>query len=147
MLDGPVDVLLVEDNPHDLELTLHAWRKARGTSRIHVVRDGAEALDFLFGMGSYVYRAVESSPRVVLLDLKLPLVSGLEVLRAIKSDPRTHTIPVVVLSSSREEVDVCESYQLGANSYIVKPVRSEQLTETVGELAKYWLALNQAPAA
>ncbi len=147
MFDGPAEVLLVEDNPHDLELTLHAWRKVGSSARIHVARDGAEALDFLFGGGESTTTGGDPNPRVVLLDLKLPLISGLEVLRTIKSDARTRSIPVVVLTSSKEECDISECYDLGVNSYIVKPVRSEQFTNAVRELASYWLALNQPPQA
>lgn len=144
---GPVEILLVEDNPNDVELTLHALGRYRLTNRIHVVRDGAEALEFVFGTGAYADRSLESSPKVVLLDLKLPKVDGLEVLRRMKSDERTRTIPVVVLTSSREEPDVRESYRLGVNSYIVKPVNFEQFTEAVRQLGLYWLLLNQPPVA
>jgi two-component system response regulator len=144
-MDDPVEILLVEDNPNDVELTLHALGKYRLSSRVFVVRDGAEAIDFLFSEGQYAGRTPEN-PRVVLLDLKLPKVSGTEVLHRIKSDPRTKSIPVVVLTSSNEERDILESYRLGANSYILKPVDFEQFTSSVKQLGLYWLLVNQAPA-
>jgi two-component system response regulator len=140
-----VEILLVEDNPNDLELALHALRRHNLANHIEVVRDGAEALEFIFGTGAYAHRRVEDVPKVILLDLKLPKVDGMEVLERIKSDPRTRSIPVVVLTSSREERDVVESYQLGVNSYIVKPVDFEQFTEAVRNLGLYWLLLNQPP--
>ena len=140
-----VELLLVEDNPQDLELALRALRKANLSNRIHVARDGAEALEFIFCEGPHAARRIIDCPKVVLLDLKLPKVDGLEVLKLIKGDPRTKTIPVVVLTSSKEQSDVVESYQLGVNSYIVKPVNFEQFTEAVHDLGLYWLLLNQAP--
>jgi two-component system response regulator len=140
-----VEILLVEDNPNDVELTLHALKKHHLANHIEVVRDGVEALEFIFGTGAYAYRRVENGPRVILLDLKLPKVDGLEVLRRIKSDSRTRAIPVVVLTSSREERDIVESYSLGVNSYITKPVDFEQFTEVVRQLGLYWLLLNQPP--
>jgi two-component system response regulator len=139
------DILLVEDNPNDAELTLRALEKAHVANEIHVVRDGAEALEFLFGEGAYVGRAGSALPRVVLLDLKLPKVDGLEVLRRLKSEDRTRKIPVVVLTSSREESDLVASYHLGANSYIVKPVDSDKFFEAVHEIGLYWLLLNEPP--
>lgn len=142
---APVEILLVEDNPNDVELALHALAKHHLANRIQVVRDGAEALEFIFCTGTYAQRASEHSPRVILLDLKLPKVDGLEVLRQIKADDRTRAIPVVVLTSSREEPDIVESYRLGVNSYIVKPVDFEQFTEAVRQLGLYWLLLNQPP--
>lgn len=145
MIDDTVEILLVEDNPNDVELALHAFKKYHFTNRIHVVRDGAEALEFIFGTGRYVDRHLGESLKVILLDLKLPLVDGLEVLRQMKADPRTRTTPVVVLTSSREERDLVESYQLGVNSYIVKPVDFEQFTEAMRMLGMYWLLLNQPP--
>jgi len=140
-----VDILLIEDNPADVELTVRALRKARLTNPIHVVTDGAEALDFLFSTGQYQERNGADRPKVVLLDLKLPKVSGLDVLRRIKSDALTKTIPVVVLTSSREEPDIKAAYALGVNSYIVKPVDFDKFIEAVGEFGLYWLLLNHVP--
>src|SRR6202171_5172858 len=138
--DEDVEILLVEDNPNDVEMTLHALKRSGLTNRIRVVRDGAEALEFLFANGAEL-------PKVVMLDLKLPRVDGIEVLRAVRADPRTRTIPVVVLTSSAEERDIAETYGLGANSYIVKPVDFDQFTEAVRQLGLYWVLLNQrAPA-
>ena len=145
MTDSIVEILLVEDDSDDMELTLHALRKDNLANRIEIVRDGAEALEFIFCTGAYAHRSIENSPRVILLDLKLPKVDGLEVLRRVKSDPRTRVIPVVVLTSSREERDIVESYQLGVNSYITKPVDFEQFRETVRQLGLYWLLVNQPP--
>lgn len=144
MSERPVEILLVEDDPNDVELTLHTLRENKLANRIQVVRDGAEALEFIFRTGRYRGRGSEH-PKVVLLDLKLPLVDGLEVLRRLKQDPRTQPIPVVVLTSSQEEKDIVESYQLGVNSYIVKPVNFEKFTETVRSLGLYWLLLNEPP--
>ena len=145
MMENSIEILLVEDNHSDMELTLHALKKNNLTNHIQVVRDGAEALEFLFGSGAYAGREVNHTPKVILLDLKLPKVDGLEVLRRIKSDERTRLIPVVVLTSSREERDIVESYRLGVNSYIAKPVDFEQFTEAVRQLGLYWLLLNQPP--
>ena len=142
-----VELLIVEDNPQDLELALRALRQAKLANYIQVARDGAEALDFLFGEGAFAHRRQAAAPKVVLLDLKLPKVDGLEVLKRIKGDPRTRTIPVVVVTSSREQRDVIESYQLGVNSYIVKPVNFERFTAAVRDLGLYWLLLNQPPLA
>lgn len=142
----PVDLLLVEDNPRDVELTLHAFERFKLANRIHVARDGAEALDFLFAEGLHADRTSAANPRVVLLDLKLPKVDGIEVLRAIRENPRTRTLPVVVLTSSREERDIVEAYQLGVNSYIVKPLDFDQFAEATRTLGMYWLVLNQPPA-
>lgn len=140
-----VDILLVEDNPLDVELTLHAFKKNNITNALHVVRDGEEALDFLFCTGPYAARSIHRPPKVVLLDLKLPKIDGLEVLRTIKGDDRTRSVPVVVLTSSRQERDVVESYALGVNSYIVKPVDFAQFNDAVRQLGFYWLLLNQPP--
>ena len=142
-----VEILLVEDSPADAELAVRALRKQNLANKLHLVRDGAEALEFIFATGAYASRGVENVLKVVLLDLKLPKVDGLEVLRRIKSDPRTKRIPVVVMTSSREERDVVESYELGVNSYIVKPVDFEQFVRSVSELGLYWLLLNQPPTA
>ena len=138
-----VEILLVEDNPTDLELTLHALSRHNLTNRIEIVRDGAEALDFIFCTGAYADRHISDNPKVILLDLKLPKVSGLEVLKRVKSDPRTKHIPVVVLTSSGEQRDVIDSYQLGVNSYITKPVDFDQFTEAVRQFGLYWLLLNE----
>lgn len=145
MTGNLVEILLVEDNPNDVELTLHTLRRHNLGNYVYVVRDGAEALEFIFCTGAYADRQIENSPKVVLLDLKLPKVDGLEVLRQIKADPRTQMIPVVVLTSSREERDIVESYQLGTNSYIVKPVDFGQFTEAVRQLGLYWVLLNEPP--
>ncbi len=143
MAGDRVEILLVEDNAADEELTLHALKLNRLENDIHVVRDGAEALEFLFCTDRYADRKIDQAPKVVLLDLKLPLVDGLEVLRQVKADPRTRAIPVVVLTSSREERDIVESYELGVNSYITKPVDFGQFTDSVRQLGMYWLLLNQ----
>ena len=140
-----VEILIVEDNEQDLALAQRALRKANVTNRIHVVRDGEEALEFLFCEGIYAQRKAEDGPKVILLDLKLPKIDGLEVLQRIKSDLRTKAIPVVVLTSSKEQNDVVETYNLGVNSYIVKPVNFEQFSETVQKLGLYWLLLNHPP--
>src|SRR5439155_9297047 len=140
-----VESLLVEDRPADAQLALRALRKQNLANKVHHVCDGAAALEFLFATGAYADRGVENTPKVVLLDLKLPKVDGLEVLRRIKTDARTKRIPVVVMTSSREEHDVVESYDLGVNSYIVKPVDFEQFVKSVSELGLYWLLLNQLP--
>jgi two-component system response regulator len=145
MAPNPIEILLVEDNAKDVELALYALKKYHVANHIEVVRDGTEALDYVFCAGAYANRRMEDTPKVILLDLKLPKVDGLEVLRRIKADPRTKPIPVVVLTSSREECDIVESYKLGVNSYIVKPVNFEQFTEAVRQLGLYWLMLNQAP--
>ena len=147
MTEQPVELLLVEDNPADEELALRALKAHHLANRIEVVRDGAEALDFIFGAGAFADRAAAASPKVILLDLNLPKVDGLEVLRRIKADPRTRSIPVVVLTSSREECDIIDSYKLDVNSYIVKPVDFAQFTDVVRQLGLYWLLLNQAPLA
>jgi len=145
MTENNVEILLVEDNPNDVELTLHAFKKNNIANKIHVVRDGAEALDYLFGTGAYATRDANHKPKVVLLDLKLPKVDGLEVLRRLKADSNMKTIPIVVLTSSHEERDIIESYKLGVNSYIVKPVDFEQFTESVRTIGMYWMLLNQPP--
>ena len=145
MNDHMVEILLVEDNPNDVELTLHAFEKHHLANRVQVVRDGEEALDFLFQRGAHEARAGRRQPKVVLLDLKLPKVDGLDVLRTIREDATLRSLPVVVLTSSREERDLVESYQLGVNSYIVKPIDFSAFLETASTLGLYWLLLNEAP--
>ena len=135
----------MEDNPNDIELTLRALKKNNFANKIHVVKDGVEALDYIFSAGSYSTKPADTNPKVIILDLKLPKVDGLEVLRQIKSDERTKSIPVVMLTSSREEQDVIRSYELGANSYIVKPVDFDKFVKCVSDLGLYWLLLNQPP--
>lgn len=142
-----VEILLVEDNPVDVELTLHALRNNNLANQIQVVRDGEEALDFLFSRGPFSGRNHDSPPKLILLDLKLPKVDGLEVLREIKNNSRTRPIPVVILTSSKEEKDMVVSYQLGINSYIQKPVDFNEFRETVRQLGLYWLLINQPPPA
>jgi CheY-like chemotaxis protein len=138
-----VEILLVEDNPQDLRLALRAFKKAGLTNRIHVARDGEEALDFIFAKGAYADRAMAIAPKVILLDLKLPKIDGLEVLNQIKSNPATKAIPVVILTSSKEQIDLVESYRLGVNSYIVKPVNFESFAAAIAQVGMYWLLLNQ----
>ena len=142
---SPVEILLVEDEPADEELAIHALRRHNLANHIQVVRDGEEALEFIFCTGRYSDRNIENSPRVILLDLKLPKVDGLEVLRQVKSDDRTKGIPVVVLTSSREDRDIVDSYNRGVNSYIVKPVDFGQFTDAVRQLGLYWVLLNEPP--
>lgn len=145
MKHDEVEILLVEDNPDDVELTLHALKNEKVSNPVHVVRDGEEALDFLFRCGPYGGRPDNERLRLILLDLKLPKVDGLEVLREIKTNPRTRAIPVVVLTSSREEKDLVNSYQLGVNSYIQKPLDFNQFRETIKQVGLYWLVVNQPP--
>jgi len=142
-----VEILVVEDNPYDLEMTLRGLNTAHLANHVHVVRDGEEALEFIFCEGRYADRPIAALPKVVLLDLKLPKVDGLEVLARMKADPRTKAVPVVMLTSSQEQVDLVRSYALGVNSYIVKPVNFESFVKAVQELGFYWLLLNQPPAA
>ena len=141
-----VEILLVEDNPTDAELAIRALKKNNLANNLVWVKDGAEALEFLFATGSYADRTLKNGPKVILLDLRLPKVDGMEVLRQVKTDERTHTIPVVVLTSSKEDRDVVESYRLGVNSYISKPVEFDEFAKTVAELGLYWLLVNHPPA-
>ena len=139
-------ILLVEDNPDDEVLTLHALKMNGISNEVVVVRDGAQALDYMFGRGEYAGRDVSQLPAVILLDLNMPKVGGLEVLRTLRADPRTKPAPVVVLTTSREEQDLINSYELGANSYVRKPIDFEQFIEAVRNLGMYWLLLNELPA-
>jgi len=139
------DILLVEDNPNDAELALYALKKHKIANKVDVVNDGAQALEYVFSEGPYAHRKPTDLPMVILLDLKLPKINGLEVLHRIKSDPRTRTVPVVILTSSREESDVLRSYQLGVNSYIVKPIDFEEFTEAMRQVGTYWLHHNLSP--
>ena len=140
-----IEILLVEDNLDDLDMTLRALRKANLANHIQIARDGVEALEFIFCEGVHANRKIENGPKVILLDLKLPKIDGLEVVKRIKSDPRTKIIPVVMLTSSKEQKDVVESYRLGVNSYIVKPVNFAGFAAAVQELGMYWLLLNEPP--
>jgi CheY-like chemotaxis protein len=140
-----VEILLVEDNPNDVELTLRALKKQNMANKVFVVKDGAEALDFIFATGTFSQRKIENRPKVILLDLKLPKVDGVEVLRRVKSDERTKQTPVVMLTSSQEDRDVMETYNLGVNSYIVKPVDFGNFVHAVSELGVYWGSLNKVP--
>jgi CheY-like chemotaxis protein len=142
---GELDILLVEDNQDDMDLALHALRRGKLANRIFVVRDGEEALDFLFCRGAFAQRSFDHPPKLVLLDLKLPKVDGMEVLKQAKSDPRTRTIPIVIMTSSKEERDLLNGYTLGVNSYIQKPVDFDQFRETVKNVGLYWLVINQPP--
>jgi CheY-like chemotaxis protein len=142
---APVEILIVEDNPHDLEMTMRGLQKARLVNHIHVARDGEEALDFVFCEGAHTARTMDNQPKLILLDLKLPKVDGLEVLARLKDDARTCSIPVVMLTSSQEQSDLLASYQSGVNSYIVKPVNFESFVQAVAELGMYWMMLNEPP--
>ena len=145
MITHDVEILLVEDNPNDVKLTLYAFKQHNLSNQITVVRDGEEALEYIFCTGAYSHRNIENGPKIVLLDLNLPKIDGLEVLRQIKANPKTRVIPICVLTTSREERDIVDSYQLGINSYIVKPVDFEQFVEAIRTLGLYWLLLNQPP--
>ncbi|HVD98252.1 MAG TPA: response regulator [Cytophagaceae bacterium] len=143
MENTEIEIVLVEDNPHDAEMTIRALTKNKVLNKIVHLEDGAEALDFIYGTGKYTGRNTAIKPKVILLDVKMPKVNGIEVLRKIKSDDRTKTIPVVMLTSSKEDPDVRTCYELGANSYIVKPVDFENFTKSIAELGVYWLLLNE----
>jgi two-component system, response regulator len=147
MKPSELDILLVEDNQDDSDLAVHALRRENLANRLYIVRDGEEALDFLFCRGAFAERSFDHPPKLVLLDLKLPKINGLEVLKLVKSDARTKTIPVVIMTSSKEERDLVAGYNLGANSYIQKPVDFEQFRETVKAVGLYWLLINQQPVA
>ena len=140
-----IDILLVEDNPHEAQLTIRSLKKHNLANNLHHVDDGAEALDFIFCREKYADRKIGAGLKVILLDLKLPKIDGLEVLRQIKEDPRTKSIPVVVLTSSKEEQDIVASYKLGVNSYIVKPVQFDSFAKAVADLGMYWMFHNQPP--
>jgi CheY-like chemotaxis protein len=145
MNTGKVDIILVEDNPDDAELSIRALSKNRIANGLVHLKDGQEALDYIFCKGIYENRNIKDIPKVILLDIKMPRVDGIEVLKRIKADPCTKMIPVVLLTSSKEEKDILESYQLGVNSYIVKPVNFDSFVKTVSDLGSYWLLLNQLP--
>src|SRR6267378_2896075 len=142
MNSGKLDILLVEDNQDDMDLALHALKREKLANNIYVVRDGEEALDFIFCRGAFIHRSFERPPKLILLDLKLPKVDGMEVLNRLKSDVRTRTIPVVIMTSSKEERDLVKGYGLGVNSYIQKPVDFNQFRETVRQVGLYWLVTN-----
>lgn len=146
MNSNETDILLVEDSQEDADLAIHSLRRENLANNIFIVRDGEEALDFLFCRGSFATRSFDHPPKLVLLDLKLPKVDGIEVLKQLKQDPRTKAIPVVILTSSKEERDLVRGYELGANSYIQKPVDFEQFRQTVKTVGLYWMVINQRPA-
>jgi CheY-like chemotaxis protein len=142
---GVVEILLVEDNPHDAEMAIRALKKHNLANNLVHVTDGEEALDFIFARGAYTERNMENGPKIILLDLKLPKVDGLEVLKVVKSDPRTKIIPIIALTSSSEDKDIIESYRLGVNSYIVKPVDFDKFVEAIKDIGYYWLLVNKSP--
>jgi two-component system response regulator len=145
MTISDLNIILVEDNPHDAELIMRVLKKHNLANEIVLLKDGAEALDFLLGQGDYAEKAVTVTPKVLLLDLKLPKVNGIEVLQKIKSDERTKNIPVVVLTSSKEDRDIKDAYALGVNSYVSKPIKFDEFAKVVAELGMYWLMLNKPP--
>ena len=140
-----VEILLVEDDPADAEMTLRALRRNNLANRVHWVKDGAEALEFMFRSGGYAGRDRGQAPKLIMLDIKMPKVDGIEVLRQLKTNPETRTVPVVVMTSSNEEQDVLETYRLGVNSYIVKPVHFDSFVETVAKIGLYWVLTNRVP--
>ncbi len=144
-MDQEVEILLAEDNESDAELTIRALRKNNLANKLVHLKDGADALDFIFAEGSYAHRDIQNTPRVILLDLKMPKVNGIEVLQKIKSDSRTQKIPVVMLTSSKEDPDIQACYKLGVNSYVVKPVTFEEFVKAVSDLGLYWMLLNHSP--
>ncbi len=143
-INDAVEILLVEDSPSDAELTMRALKKAHFLNKVNWVADGQEALDFLYATGTYTHRAGHESPTLILLDLNMPKIGGIEVLKKIKADERLRPIPVVVMTSSREQPDISECYQLGANSYVVKPVEFGQFAQAVAKIGMYWIMTNQA---
>ena len=145
MMNQEVEILLAEDNESDAELTIRALRKNNLANKLVHLKDGADALDFLFAQGNYAYRDIQNAPKVILLDLKMPKVNGIEVLEKIKSDSRTQKIPVVMLTSSKEDPDIQRCYKLGVNSYVVKPVTFEEFVKAVSDLGLYWMLLNHSP--
>jgi two-component system, response regulator len=145
VLEHVLDIILVEDNPADAELTIDALQTHRLSNRVKLLKDGQEALDYFFGTGKYAGRDVCDRPKVVLLDLKLPKIDGLDVLRSLRADERTRTLPVVVLTSSNEHRDRIKSYDLGVNSYIVKPVDFDKFADAVAEIGLYWVLMNEVP--
>ena len=144
-MNREIEILLIEDNMNDAELTIRALKKNNLANKLVHLKDGSEAIDFIFAEGNYSGRKVENVPKVILLDLKMPKVNGIEVLKKIKADERTKKIPIVVLTSSKEDPDIQECYRLGVNSYVVKPVQFEEFVKSVSELGLYWMILNQAP--
>ena len=144
MNDSQVEILLVEDNPHDAEMTIRALKKVNLANKLIHLKDGAEALDFVFAKGTFADRQIQNKPKVILLDIKMPKIDGIEVLRQIKSNDVTKTIPVVIMTSSKEEQDVITSYNFGVNSYVVKPVDFEGFAKAVSQLGFYWLITNQS---
>jgi two-component system response regulator len=145
MSNNEIEILLVEDNVHDAELTIRALKKINLANKLYHVKDGADALDFIFARGAFSNRQITDRPKVILLDIKMPKVDGIEVLRQIKSNEATKTIPVVIMTSSKEEQDIVTSYNLGVNSYVVKPVNFEAFAKAIYELGMYWLIINQPP--
>ncbi|MEO5804294.1 MAG: response regulator [Verrucomicrobiota bacterium] len=144
-MNTAIEILLVEDNPDDVELAMFALKKNNFANTVHVARDGEEALEFLFCRGAHSTRCFDRPPKVVLLDLKLPKIDGLEVLRTLKTDPRTKALPVVVMTSSKQQRDMVEGYKLGVNSYIQKPIDFAEFREIIKQLGYYWLVINQPP--